>query len=311
MNFIKCTLLFIFILFSCITFSQEDSISLSKDEKDFILDWENIFEDKSLSFDTIKSSSFPTVVFSLNPSTLKRKDLKTKLSEPLGFELKLGSIQKKSFSESVNIIEEDFYYFILSNLTSHLQKKDNISHNIHSDSWKFGFGNQTGFGYKLNETIYFIPFTDGSINWTRINFSIDSNIVPLNDLSILNLYDESFRFGTSKAGGLRIKFSYDTKFFNSIVLETGFERHIVFQRLLFWKWISSSLIELGLHSLLDKFIDKVFDSSPYAAPILSFVFKNALNYGIYELKTEKMNYPFNTQAPISFNQFRFSIQIIF
>jgi hypothetical protein len=94
-------------------------------------------------------------------------------------------------------------------------------------------------------------------------------------------------------------------------LDAGYERSIVFQRHLFWKWAGSGLIEAAAQGLLDGFIYKIFKSSPAAGPIVNFLLKNALAYGIYELRQEKMNWPFNSEAPIAFDQFKFGVSVVF
>ncbi|HSL88694.1 MAG TPA: hypothetical protein VK870_05295, partial [Ignavibacteriaceae bacterium] len=130
-------------------------------------------------------------------------------------------------------------------------------------------------------------------------------LVPDPDADIINLYDESFRFGTSGEGGLRIQF------IDNIAIEAGYERAIVFQRHLFWKWAGSTVIEGTAQGLLDTFINEVFKSSPAAGPIVNFLLKNALAYGIYELRQEKMNWPFSSEAPLTFDQFKVGVTFVF
>ena len=94
-------------------------------------------------------------------------------------------------------------------------------------------------------------------------------------------------------------------------MEAGFERSIVFERHLFWKWAGSSIIELIAHGLLDAFINKILDSSPAAGPIVSFLLKSALGWGIYELKQDKMNWPFTSEPPIAFDNIKFGVTFVF
>ncbi len=56
---------------------------------------------------------------------------------------------------------------------------------------------------------------------------------------------------------------------------------------------------------------EVFESSPAAGPIVNFLLKNALAYGFYELRQEKMNWPFNSEAPIAYDQFKFGVTVVF
>jgi hypothetical protein len=53
------------------------------------------------------------------------------------------------------------------------------------------------------------------------------------------------------------------------------------------------------------------DSSPYAGPVVGFILKSALSYGIYELRQEKMNWPFSSAAPLSYDQVKFGMTFNF
>jgi len=80
---------------------------------------------------------------------------------------------------------------------------------------------------------------------------------------------------------------------------------------LFWKWAGSAIIEAAANGLLDVFIKEVFESSPQAGPIVNFLLKNALAYGIYELRQSDMNWPFTTTPPLAFDTFRFGVNFTF
>ena len=56
---------------------------------------------------------------------------------------------------------------------------------------------------------------------------------------------------------------------------------------------------------------EIFESSPQAGPIVNFLLKNALAYGIYELRQSDMNWPFTTTPPLSFDTFRLGATFTF
>lgn len=141
------------------------------------------------------------------------------------------------------------------------------------------------------------------MNWTRIVFPDDS--LNSNNERIKQLYDEAFRFGTSSEAGVRIQP------IKLIIFEAGYERAIVFERHLFWKWAGSGIIEVAANGLLDVFIKEIFKSTPAAGPIVFFVLKSALNYGIYELRQDKMNWPFSSAPPVAFDNVKFGVTFTF
>lgn len=312
-------LIAMFIFISSSIFSQDDTTKSTKSEEEkkelsscCSIHYEYDDDDFDFEFDFdfdndfVSKKSKPVVSFNYGVTNLKRKDFNSKnLIDPLGFELKLGTIRQKSIYEKEDLIKEKYNYFMISNYSSYLKNKNSNVSDINTDTWKFGLGNQNGYGYKLSQSFAIIPYTEGSFNWSRINFAYDTNFVGVHDVKIMSMYDETFRFGTSSAGGIKIQA------FENLALDFSYERQIVYQRVLFWKLAGSSIIELASQGLLDNFIYKIFDSSPYAAPIVSFVLKNALSFGIYELRQERMNWPFKSEPALSFDQFKVGITFIF
>ena len=107
----------------------------------------------------------------------------------------------------------------------------------------------SGYGYKLGESSAIIPYYSYTLNWSNINFGYPDTLPDTSkDIQTLNLYDESIRFGTSSEGGVRVKI------INNLMLDAGYERSIVFERHLFWKWAGSAIIEVAAQGLLDGFI---------------------------------------------------------
>jgi hypothetical protein len=267
---------------------------------------EDDFEDYDLDFEFSFKKSSPTILFNYGLTKLSRKDFSSKdFVNPISFELKLGTTRQKNIYDKDDLIKETLNYFAISNHTSYLRGKGSNTFSINNDTWEFGFGNQKGYGYKISSSFSIIPYTENSFNWSRVNFAYDTNSVDINDRKIIELYDESFRYGNSIAGGIKFQI------LNNFAFDLSYERQVIFQRLLFWKLAGSTLIEFASQGLLDNFIERIFKSSPYTAPIVSFVLKNALSYGIYELRREKMNWPFNSEPSLFFDQFKVGVSFIF
>ena len=125
------------------------------------------------------------------------------------------------------------------------------------------------------------------------------------DKKILDRYDGAFRFGTASEGGVRIEIA------NTVSLDAGFEASVIFPRHLFWKQLISFAIESGGQGAVDFFVDEVMDNSPAAGPIVNFVLKNALSYGFYLLKKDSMNWPFETEKPLTYETFKMGVSFTF
>jgi hypothetical protein len=189
----------------------------------------------------------------------------------------------------------------LSYISTELSKKKEAD-GLKSNLWRFGATWSSGYGYDLGG-LSLIFFNSGSLVWSRL----DMKDLPADSLDNYRMerFNNSFRFGTSAEAGIRLKIS------PFLAIQGDYERSIIFERHLFWKWAGSEIIYLGGLGIIDSFVDEIRDSSPYAVPLVSFVLKGALSYGIYELKQTKMNWPFKTVSPLAYNQFKFGVTIIF
>ncbi len=176
---------------------------------------------------------------------------------------------------------------------------------IDAKMWRFGLLlNDDGYGYRIGKKNYIFLTHSNSFNWSKFDVENLSSFTPP-DSHLFNVFASQFRFGTSFQSGISIVL------INSISLDGRYERSIVFPGYKFWYWAGSSLIEYISLGLLDQFIETILDSSPYAAPIVNCVLKGALSFGIYELRKEKMNWPFNNSAPLFNETFKFGIKFLF
>ena len=303
MYYYKLLIIVLALLLSTPVFSQDDSTKTDKDWEwhwDEMDDWEDWVAD--YGFKKLR----PAISLQYGLANMNRTDIQSQFVDPALFELKLGYVKERDAWDTDYILKQSYRYLYLSNESNKLAGKEAAGTEIESDMWRFGFGWSSGFGYKIGESSAIIPYYSYTLNWSDIDFKNTDVLADTSkDVQILNLYDESFRFGTSSEGGVRIKL------INNLMLDAGYERSIVFQRHLFWKWAGSALIEVAAQGLLDSFINEVFKSSPAAGPIVNFLLKNALAYGLYELRQDKMNWPFPSEPPIAYDQFKFGMTFVF
>lgn len=303
MYYYKLLIIVLALLLSTPVFSQDDSTKTDKDWEwhwDEMDDWEDWVAD--YGFKKLR----PAISLQYGLANMNRTDIQSQFVNPALFELKLGYVKERDAWDTDYILKQSYRYLYLSNESNKLAGKEAVGTEIESDMWRFGFGWSSGFGYKIGESSAIIPYYSYTLNWSNIDFKNTDVLADTSkDVQILNLYDESFRFGTSSEGGVRVKL------INNLMLDAGYERSIVFQRHLFWKWAGSALIEVAAQGLLDSFINEVFKSSPAAGPVVNFLLKNALAYGLYELRQDKMNWPFPSEPPIAYDQFKFGMTFVF
>jgi len=248
-------------------------------------------------------SKSPTISINYGLSDISRKDVEAPFADNNLLELKLGYSYDKVTEYAEYIEKHSFNYLFLNKNSTKLAGGLEKPSDIETNNWQFGASWSSGYGYKIGENAAVVPYYTSSMNWTNIDFADDS--LSPNDERIKALYDETFRFGSSSEAGIRIQAT------SLIVIEGGYERSIVFERHLFWKWAGSGVIELAANGLLDVFIKEIFKSSPSAGPIVFLVLKSALGYGLYELRQDKMNWPFSSAPPIAIDNIKFGVSFIF
>jgi len=158
-----------------------------------------------------------------------------------------------------------------------------------------------------------VLYNSNSFTWTRYDdgfywiepFGFGENKAYDEYMKKMGAFDESICFGSSTEAGVIIPIA------GFVNLQVQYDRTIVFPRHLFWKHLGSVIIETTVQSAIDGFIHAVMNSSPVAGPIINFVLKNALAYGIYELRREKMNWPFNSTEPLMFESFKVGFTFTF
>jgi hypothetical protein len=307
MKSIYYLLTIIFLVIKVQSFAQEDTTKIDdewkwrwEDEDKWNWKW-NWDDDFDLGF----SKSSPAITLNYGLAQVDRKNMNKNFVKPNLLELKLGYIKEKSAFGKDDLVSYNYRNVFVANESNKLSGKETNGTEIESDMWRLGFERIRGYGYKLGESSSIILFNGYTLNWSRVDFKYPLNLTGDPEIETLNLYDENFRFGTSGVGGVGVKV------IDNLMLNASYERSIIFQRHLFWKWAGSAIIESAAQGLLDKFVDEIFESSPYAGPIVSFVLKNALTYGVYELRKDKMNWPFKSESPLTYDQFKFGLTFIF
>jgi hypothetical protein len=236
-------------------------------------------------------------------SNINRKDVEAPFADNNLIELKLGYTSKNTTRFANYIERRRNKFFVITYNSTKLGGGSGTSSDIETNNWRIGLGSSSGYGYKLGKDAAVTPFFASSMDWTNINFNNDS--LSSTDDRVAQLYDETFRFGSSIDMGIHIQAT------RLLTLEASYERAIVYERHLFWKWAGSGIIELATHGLLDVFIKEILKSTPAAGPVVFFILKSALGYGLYELRQEKMNWPFSSAPPMAFDNIKFGLTFVF
>lgn len=215
-------------------------------------------------------------------------------------ELKLGYRSLDSYYKNY-LLEQDERFLFASFMNKDLSS-EKIGTSLNSEMWRFGFARRSGFGYGF-EGLAFLPYSSFGFTWTKL----DMKDIPANpeDIAITERFNDSFKFGTIAEGGIAIEFA------SFLSVNASYEASVVFPRHLFWKHMGSFAIEMIGFNITNYFLEEIIDSSPAAGPILGFLLQNGYSYAFYLLKRDNMNWPFDTETPLTFETFKLGLKFTF
>lgn len=173
---------------------------------------------------------------------------------------------------------------------------------IQTSAWKFGFEGSSAIPYSAG-SVKVIPFHSRGLEWTYM--TVDTFNISDVTRETMDLYNEAVRFGNRFEGGLKFRIA------ETVEIGAGYQRSIIYPRHMFWYWAGSSIIEEIGQGLIDEFVANIYKSSPAASPIVYFLLKNALSYGAFELRKEKMNWPFDTAPPFFADTYKVTLTFVF
>lgn len=249
------------------------------------------------------SSSKPFIEFNYGIGNLKHKDFSGAFGKIGQGELRLG-FSEQDFMFEKTILELRDKYLLISYYSFDLQGQKAAANELRAQMSRFGFAMRHGYGYHAG-LFTFVPFNSHGYIWSRLDMKDMPSALNAADNKIIERYNKSFRFGDITEGGLRISVG------PMIAIQGSYEASIVFPRHVFWPWAGSAVIREAGNGMIDWFVDEIFDSTPGAAPIVDFLLKNGWNYAFYSFERDKMNFPFNSEKPLSFETVKFGLTFSF
>ena len=194
---------------------------------------------------------------------------------------------------------------------SYLIHCNEIEHTNISSIFVIGPVDLEGAGYKFTPNMGLKLLTGKNITWYWIDHT---NVVypefPEEE-PIYNNYADISYLGSAVRFGRKYHSEVAFQVLKGVSICGSARRMVVFPRTIFWKWVGSDLIFAIGGGVLDSFTDEIKKSSPYLYPVVDFILKTGLNYGITELQKKKMNWPFNTAAPLMIDQYKVGLQFEF
>ncbi|MGE5496467.1 MAG: hypothetical protein ACM3Q2_00215 [Syntrophothermus sp.] len=269
------------------------------DEEDWDWNWDWNFRQGHAGY---SFSGQPTIEALYGVSAIGVKSLNGKFADAGAAELRLSYSTLRERGYGIAVYKNNFVFLSNNNLDLKEQSK---AGNLNSEAWRFGIGWQRAFAYTIGSAAI-IPYNSNQIVWTR--FKVQDSLGTVRnaaDRNVLKEFDETFRFGTSAEAGIKVQIV------PVLTFNAAYERAAIFPRHLFWKQAGSWIIEMAGQGVLEQFAKEVMHSSPAAGPIVNFLLKSGLSYAVYELRKEKMNWPFDSAEPLTFDTWKVGMTFTF
>lgn len=216
---------------------------------------------------------------------------------------KFGFSRKSSLFDSKLVYKGSNNYLSIDYLNKDLPLSTSISTNTNAKIFQIGFGDDDFYSYRIADFMD-LEFTNNSaFSWAWLSF--DTHDLDSNNIKYLDYIGDGMRFSNSVGNDIKILID------DSYGINAGFNRTIIYQRHLFWYWAGSEIITQACSGMIDWFVRSIAKRNTGAAPIVYFVLHSAYNYGMYELRKEKMNWPIETSPGFIYDNFKIGISIKF
>ena len=236
---------------------------------------------------------------------LDRDGLESKFGDLGSAGARFGFIDISPYRHGKGVLRLEAKYIALNHFSTDLALEEPADDEVTSELWRFDLGDIEAYGYEAGGASI-IPYFASTMSWHSFDLlEGDQPFDPEADSTHLNRYIDHIRYGQSVEAGLRIA---PVRMF---ALEVGYERSQVYPSVKVWKLVMSDLIELVAHGIAEEFVNKIGETSPKAVPIVNLLLRSGISYGLYELRTDNMNWPFDTLAPLTYDSFKFGISVTF
>lgn len=214
----------------------------------------------------------------------------------------LGFSELLPFREKLLSLDERSAYGAYAGTGTSWKTAD--SNSVQGKVWQLGLAFKGGYGYPVGADLAIVPAFGSSFDITQLSTTRPSSLQAA-DSSILDRYEGSFRFGHTAEAELRFELS------RSFSLSGSYQLSVIYPRVVFWQWVASYGLAAVSMGVVSQFSAELVRSSPSIGPIVSWLLKGALAYGIYAVWRDDMHWPFKSEAPLTHQSGLLSLSVVF
>lgn len=255
----------------------------------------------------IRVENRPVIAVHYGLSSLDHDEVDPSFAPHGALDIRLGYSKRKPLRFHDGLFEREEGYVFLETQTIDVAIEDAAVDELETESWRFGACFPSGYGYDLGDSDASIfLYHSGGLGWSTMDLQSSWELLPEErDSHYVHQFDDETRFGTTWEAGVRIA---PTKM---LALETGYQGALVFPRTQFWYFAFGTAVEAFALEAVNGFVDAISETSPHAVPIVHFLLANGVSYGFHELRKEKMHWPIDSAAPLTYDTVKFGISFTF
>lgn len=173
------------------------------------------------------------------------------------------------------------------------------------NAFRIGVASRNGYGYKFGSGNEGVSFLHGSsaLSWTVLNADDDSLAIATNQP--LARFGSGLRFGEAWMPAIEFRVA------DPVSIQLQYTWAQVYPRHMFWYWLGSGTIEAVADGLTVWFVKEIGLTSPTVTPIMYFLLRNGVSAAFKALRANRMNWPFNTEAPLNMHTFSIGATVQF
>lgn len=254
----------------------------------------------------------PRLQLSYGTLSFQRKGLNGSLNEITNYGASVGMEDARSIRGNQSIVRYQnnglFFQYGAAKPVSGLTPIDDSIVNSTTTSmniYSFGFIDESGYGYKLGDGGALKLLVGKNALWSSVDpISFDGTISGEARQTVRD-FTGSIRFGAT------MNPTIEFQIMKPLSLRAGYTWTQIYPRHMFWYWAGSEIIEGIADGIVMASVKAFGKASPASLPVMNFVLRNAVAYGFKTLRKDKMNWPFDTAAPMNVTGYTIGISLNF
>ncbi len=225
----------------------------------------------------------------------------TNFSDIHNLDFYYGFIRVNDKIKYKDIFSHQGEYVFLSNTSTNFKTFQFEVEGIVTDSWRFGFGLNDGFGvYFLGNKLYLNHST--AFTWIRIDVDYFSGDTL--DINFIKRFDERFKFGSLYSAGITYQF------LDFINVDINYEHSYYYPDYEFLPWFGSWVVDNILQRGPELFQREIERELKDYYPYYKLIYKNLISLFLSELRRYNGYSPFSSESTLNYDTFKIGIVLI-